>query len=80
MSNLEEVRDMLTDELDAAEDLFRAALEDKIRFGEITQDDLLNMLNICDDWSPEGVQVFHQHILSKNLSELSDNFDEIIND
>ena len=80
MSNFEEVRDMLTDELDAAEDLFSTALEDKIRFGEITQDDLLNMLKICDDWSPAGVQVFHQHILSKNLSELSDNFDEIIND
>tara|TARA_B100000989_G_C19340466_1_gene384749 strand:+ start:261 stop:503 length:243 start_codon:yes stop_codon:yes gene_type:complete len=80
MSNFEEVRDMLTEELDAAEDLFSTALEDKIRFGEITQDDLLNMLKICNDWSPEGVQVFHQHILSKNLSELSDNFDEIIND
>ena len=80
MSNFEEIKDMLTDELDAAEDLFSTALEDKIRFGEITQDDLLNMLKICDDWSPEGVQVFHQHILSKNLSELSDNFDEIIND
>ena len=46
MSNFDEVRDMLTDELDAAEDLFRAALEDKIRFGEISQDDLLNMLKI----------------------------------
>ena len=71
---------MLTDELDAADDLFRAALEDKIRFGEITQDDLLNMLKTCDEWSPEGVKVFHQHILSKNLSELSDIFDEIINE
>ena len=80
MSKFEEVKDMLTDELDAAEDLFRAALEDKIRFGEITQDDLLNMLKTCDEWSPEGVQVFHQHILSKNLSELSDIFDEIINE
>ena len=80
MSNLDEIRDILTDELDAAEDLFRAALEDKIRFGEITQDDLLNMLKTCDDWSPERVQVFHQHILSKNLSELSHIFDEIINE
>lgn len=79
MSKFEEINDMLTDELDAAEDLFRAALEDKIRFGEITQDDLLNMLKTCDEWSPEVVQVFHQHILSKNLSELSDIFDEIIN-
>ncbi|MDC3032940.1 hypothetical protein OA249_03165 [Litorivicinus sp.] len=80
MSDFDEVRDMLTDELDAAEDLFRAALEDKIRFGEISQDDLRNMLKICDDWSPEGVQVFQQHILSKNLCELSDIFDEIMNE
>ena len=80
MSNFDEVRDLLTDELDAAEDLFRAALEDKIRFGEITRDELLNMLKTCDDWSPKGIQVFHQHILSKNLSELGDIFDEIINE
>ena len=80
MSKFEEVKDMLTEELDAAEDLFRAALEDKIRLGEITQDDFLNMLKTCDEWPPEGVQVFHKHILSKNLSELSDIFDEIINE
>ena len=80
MSKFEEVKDMLTDELDAAEDLFRAVLEDKIRFGEITQDDLLSMLKTCNEWSPEGVQVFHQHTLSKNLSELSDIFDEVINE
>lgn len=78
MSDFEELKDLLMEELDAAEDLFRASTEDKIRFGEITKDDLADMMEECDAWTPEGVQIFHRHVLSKHLTEINDIFDEIL--
>ena len=78
MSDFEELKDLLMEELDAAEDLFRASTEDKVRFGEITKDDLADMMEECDAWTPEGVQIFHRHVLSKHLTEINDIFDEIL--
>ena len=78
MRDIEELKDLLMLELDSAEDLFRAGIEDKIRYGEITKDDLKILLKESNEWKPEGVQVYHNHIIEKNLSELVDDFDNII--
>ena len=78
MNQIEKLKDLLKVELDSAEDLFRADIEDKIRYGEITKDDLKILLKESIEWKPEGVQVYHKHIIEKNLSELDNNFDNII--
>ena len=78
MRDIEELKDLLIVELDSAEDLFRAGIEDKIRYGEITKDDLKILLKESTEWNPEGVQVYHKHIIEKNLSELDNDFDNII--
>ena len=77
MSDIEELKDLLMVELDSAEDLFRAGVEDKIKYGEITKDELKILLKESTEWKPEGVQVYHKHIIEKNLSELYDDFDNI---
>lgn len=78
MSDIEELKDLLMQELDGAEDLFRANIEDKIRYGEITRDNLKNLIKVSTEWKPEGVQIYHKHIIEKNLSELDDDFDNIL--
>ena len=71
-------KDLLMAELDVAENFFRISVEDKIRYGEISKDGLKNLLKESSKWKPEGVQIYHAHIIEKNLSELNDDFDNII--
>ena len=78
MSDIEELKDLLMEEFDTAEEIFRASIEDKIRYGEITQNKIKNLLKVITEWKPEGVQMYHKNIIEKNLSELYDDFDNVL--
>lgn len=68
MSDIEELKDLLMEELDAAENLFRRSIENKIRYGKITKDKIKYLLKVTTEWKPYGVQIYQKHIIEKNLS------------
>ena len=78
MSDIEELKDLLMEEFDTAEELFRASIVDKIRYGEITKNKIKNLLKVITEWKPDEVQIYHKHIIEKNLSELYDDFDKVL--